>query len=153
MKILYVFTAYCPRVGGVKYVVKSIAERPGERGHDFTVIAGEPEAEESHEEEVNEGRVFRWPTLFPGSVYHLPRQRNKLETLLESEPWDADVDHVLSVYSLLSVWSGLKAKEVGYKGELIVIPYYHGTVHTIIRRTFWIPWRGSSEDLLLVEYF
>ncbi|MDW8004987.1 MAG: glycosyltransferase family 4 protein, partial [Thermofilaceae archaeon] len=140
MKILYIVNGYYPRIGGVEYVVKSIAERLVKRGHDVTVIAGEPEAKEPHEEEVNGVSVTRWPTWSPGGAYHLPRSRKRLESLLKNELHDTNVVHIHSVHSILSVWSGLKVKrEFNYKGELVITPHYHGTGHTLIRRTLWIP--------------
>jgi len=70
MRILYVSPAYYPRVGGVEYVVKSVAERLAKTGHEVSVLTGEPDIEEPVEEEVNEVSVVRWPTWAPGGAYH-----------------------------------------------------------------------------------
>ena len=61
MKALFVAPSYHPRVGGVEYVVKSVAERLTKTGHEVTVVAGEPEVEKPREEEVKSVRVVRWP--------------------------------------------------------------------------------------------
>ncbi len=55
---------YYPHIGGVEYVVKSVAERLVKMGgHEITVLAGgEPEIEGPREEEINSVRVIRWPT-------------------------------------------------------------------------------------------
>jgi len=45
MKILYIAPAYYPHIGGLEYVVKSVAERLAKRGHEVVVLAGEPNAE------------------------------------------------------------------------------------------------------------
>jgi len=45
MKILYVSSTYYPRIGGMKYVVKSVAERLAKSGHEVFVLAGEPNIE------------------------------------------------------------------------------------------------------------
>ncbi|MEM0172804.1 MAG: glycosyltransferase, partial [Thermoproteota archaeon] len=42
MRLLYVVPRYYPNVGGVEYVVKSVAERLARRGHEVTVLCGEP---------------------------------------------------------------------------------------------------------------
>ena len=41
MKILYISPGYYPRIGGVEYVVKSVAGRLVRMGHEVTVLAGE----------------------------------------------------------------------------------------------------------------
>jgi glycosyltransferase involved in cell wall biosynthesis len=78
VKIVLVAPGYHPRVGGVEYVVKSVAERLA-KAHEVTVIAGEPDAEKPSEEEISGVRVVRWPTWSPGGAYHLPRRRRELE--------------------------------------------------------------------------
>jgi len=51
VKILFIASFYYPSIGEVEYVVKSVAERLAKRGHEVTVIAGEPGAERPMEEE------------------------------------------------------------------------------------------------------
>jgi hypothetical protein len=41
VKIAYIASAYPPRIGGVEYVVKSVAERLA-KAHEVTVVVGEP---------------------------------------------------------------------------------------------------------------
>jgi glycosyltransferase involved in cell wall biosynthesis len=83
MRIVYVAPSYYPRIGGVEYVVKSVAERMAKMGHEVTVVAGEPEAEKPREEEINGVYVIRWPTWAPGGAYHIPKKRNQLRSLLQ----------------------------------------------------------------------
>jgi len=130
MRILFVLATYYPHIGGVEYVVKSIAERLAKMGHEVTVIAGEPGAERPVEEEVNGVSVIRWPTWSPGDAYHVPKLKNKLEERLTKLVGDVDVIHIHSVHVVLSVWAGLKARSLGFRGRLVVTPYYHGTGHT-----------------------
>jgi len=61
MRILYVSLTYYPRVGGVEYVVKSVAERLAKAGHEVSVLAGEPDAERLVEE--TKGRLKHWDDL------------------------------------------------------------------------------------------
>jgi glycosyltransferase involved in cell wall biosynthesis len=42
MRILLVTPSYYPNIGGVEYVVKSTAERLVRKGHNVTIIAGNP---------------------------------------------------------------------------------------------------------------
>jgi tyrosyl-tRNA synthetase len=42
MEILIATTSYYPHIGEVEYVVKSTAERLVRKGHNVTVIAGNP---------------------------------------------------------------------------------------------------------------
>jgi len=42
MRLLFIAPGYHPRIGGVEYVVKSVAERLAKAGHDVTVLTGEP---------------------------------------------------------------------------------------------------------------
>jgi len=75
LKLLLISPRYHPHVGGVEYVVKSIAERLTRRGYEVVVLAGEPNVDEHFEEEVDGVRVIRWPTWSPGEAYHIPRRR------------------------------------------------------------------------------
>jgi glycogen synthase len=40
MRILFIAPSYYPHVGGVEYVVKSVAERLAKAGHEVSVISG-----------------------------------------------------------------------------------------------------------------
>jgi glycosyltransferase involved in cell wall biosynthesis len=66
MRIALVAPSYYPSIGGVEYVVKSVAERLASIGHEVTVVAGDPGAEEPREEEANGVEVVRWPVWSPG---------------------------------------------------------------------------------------
>ncbi|AFL66419.1 glycosyltransferase [Desulfurococcus amylolyticus] len=78
MKLLFITPSYYPHIGGVEYVVKSVAERFARLGHDVTVLAGEPNADKPREEEVNGVHVIRWPVWSPYEAYHIPRMRSGL---------------------------------------------------------------------------
>jgi len=148
MRILFVLAKYYPHIGGVEYVVKSIAERLAKMGHEVTVIAGEPGAERPVEEEVSGVSVIRWPTWSPGDAYHVPKLKSMLEERLTKLVGDVDVVHIHSIHVVLSVWAGLKTRSLGFRGKLVVTPYYHGTGHTAFRRLLWLPWRYNVRRLL-----
>jgi glycosyltransferase involved in cell wall biosynthesis len=146
MRILQITPLYHPHIGGVEYVVKSIAERLNRMGHNVTVLAGEPEVERPREEVIGDVRVIRWPTWSPGDAYHVPRLRRELrKVLLELARW-ADVIHVHSVHSIISMYALGVVKSLGVR--VVVTPYYHGTGHTLLRRLLWIPWRLYVRSLL-----
>jgi len=132
---------YYPRIGGVEYVVKFVAERLAKAGHEVSVLAGEPGIEEPAEEEVNSVRVVRWPTWAPGGAYHVPRQRSRLESALRELLGSADVVHLHSIHAVLPVWVGLRLRELGFSGRVVFTPHFHGSGHTFFRRILWIPWR------------
>jgi len=148
MKIAQVCPRYYPYIGGVEYVVKSIAERLAKLGHEVIVFAGETDANKPREEFINGVRVVRWPTWSPGGAYHFPRKRSELEKLLKEFAKSADVVHVHSVHALLTVFSGLAIKNSVRSMKIVVTPHYHGGGHTPLRRFLWVYWRRRVSALL-----
>jgi glycosyltransferase involved in cell wall biosynthesis len=146
MKIMFVATSYHPHIGGVEYVVKSVAERLVKRGHDVTVLCGEPSVDDPREEWVNGVRVVRWPVWAPGGAYHVPRLRGRLRSWLSKAARECDVVHFHSVHSILTVYSLNALKEC--RARQVVTPHYHGTGHTALRRLLWLAWRGYVERAL-----
>ena len=123
MKILFISPSYYPHIGGVEYVVKSIAERLVKLGHEVTVLAGEPSIDKPVEESINGVRVVRWPTWSPGEAYHVPRQRTKLERKLKELAREADVVHIHSVHSVFSVSSGMKISNYPRSAKFVITPH------------------------------
>jgi len=148
MRILYVSPTYHPRIGGVEYVVKSVAERLAKASHEVAVLAGEPSIERPIEEEVNGVKVVRWPTWSHGGAYHIPRQRGRLAAALRDLLKGVDVVHIHSVHAVLPVWVGLRLRELGFSGRIVVTPHFHGSGHTFFRRILWAPWRLYLRRLL-----
>jgi len=148
MRILFIAHSYYPHIGGVEYVVKSVAERLVKIGHEITVIAGEPEIDKSREEEINSVKIIRWPVWSPGEAYHYPRRRDDLRRLLREIVRDVDIVHIHSVHTIFTVFSGLSiAKEAG-DVKIVVSPHYHGSGHTVLRSFLWIFWRNKVSKLL-----
>ena len=105
MRILLVTPSYHPNIGGVEYVVKSIAERLAALGHETTVVTGDPKADKPREEEINGIHVVRWPTWVPSGAYHIPQKRNQLRNLFQKLLNDADAVHIHSAHAVLTVWA------------------------------------------------
>jgi glycosyltransferase involved in cell wall biosynthesis len=141
MRIVYATPSYFPRIGGVEYVAKSVAERLAKMGYEVTVITGEPEAEKPREEEINGVRVIRWPTWAPSNAYHIPKKRNQLSNLLRNLLDDADAVHVHSAHAVLTVWAAAAARRINPDVRIIFTPHYHGTGHSALRKLLWISWR------------
>jgi len=146
MHFAFVSPSYYPHIGGVEYVVKSVAERLAKAGHVVTVVAGEPNTDRPYEEVVNGVRVARWPTWSPGNAYHIPRKRGELEKFSKELAREVDVVHVHSVHSVFSMYSLRVIKQMGVR--IVVTPYYHGTGHTVFRRLLWVFWRRYVRSLL-----
>ena len=148
MRILFIAPSYHPHIGGVEYVVKSVAERLAKASHEVTVVAGEPNTDRPCEEVVNSVRVARWPIWSPGSAYHIPRKRGELEKLLKELAKEVDVVHVHSVHSVFTVYAGLVIANSSASSRIVVAPHYHETGHTSARRVLWTFWRWRVAELL-----
>ncbi|MCR8487097.1 MAG: glycosyltransferase family 4 protein [Crenarchaeota archaeon] len=147
MKILFVSPRYHPHVGGVEYVVKSVAERLARRGHDVTVLCGESNIEKSCEGMVNGVYVVRWPVYAPGDAYHIPRMRSNLKRWLIRSVKYCDVVHFHSVHSMFTMYSLSVLRD--FKVHKVLTPHYHGTGHTFFRRILWNVWRKHVRNLLV----
>jgi len=141
MRILLATPSYYPNIGGVEYVVKSIAERLAALGHETTVVTGDPKADKPREEEINGVRVIRWPTWAPSGAYHIPKKREQLRNLLQKLLNDADAVHIHSAHAVLTVWAATAARRINPDVRIVFTPHYHGTGHSALRRLLWIPWR------------
>jgi len=148
MRILFIAHSYYPHIGGVEYVVKSVAERLTKAGHEIIVVAGEPSIDEPREDVVEGVRVVRWSVWSPGNAYHIPRRRSELEKLLKELAKHVDVVHVHSVHSVFTVYAGLVIADSSASPRIVVTPHYHGTGHTFVRGVFWIFWRWRVAELL-----
>jgi glycosyltransferase involved in cell wall biosynthesis len=148
MRILLIAPSYYPHIGGVEYVVKSVAERLTKAGHEVTAVAGEPSTDKPYEDVVNGVRVVRWPIWSPGSAYHIPRKGSELEKFSKKLAREVDVVHVHSVHSIFTVYAGLVIANSGASSRIVVTPHYHGTGHTFVRRVLWTFWRRRVAELL-----
>ena len=149
MNILLVTHKYYPHIGGVEYVTKSIAERLAMIGHHVTVLTGEPSTTQIKEEVVHGVNVIRWPTWTIRDSYHIPRMRNKLESMLKELAKKTDVVHIHNAHAVLPVYVGVKAKEFHPNIRLVFTPHYHAHGHTLIRELAWRTlWRRYIEKLI-----
>jgi len=59
-----------------------------------------------------------------------PRHKGRLEEALRGLLKGADVLHIHSLHAVLTVWAGLKVRELGFKGKLVAFTQYHGISYT-----------------------
>ncbi|MDW8011174.1 MAG: glycosyltransferase family 4 protein [Sulfolobales archaeon] len=139
MKILFISPRYYPHGGGLEHVVKSVAKRLARQGRDVLVITGESDAPRLLEESVSGVQVIRWPVRSPGEAYYILVKRSELEKLIREEALKADVVHVHSVHTIFTVYVANAARR--HANRLVLTSHYHGTGHTVLRRTLWVLWR------------
>jgi len=130
MRMLFIAPSYYPHIGGVEYVVKSVAMRLAKAGHEVTVVAGEPNTDRPYEEVVNGVGVVRWPNWSPGNAYHIPRKRGELEKFSKELARHVDVVHVHSVHSIFTVYAGLVISGSSISSRIVTTPHYYGSGHT-----------------------
>jgi glycosyltransferase involved in cell wall biosynthesis len=149
LRVLLVSPRYTPYIGGVEYVAKSIAERLVKVSHNVTVLAGEPSTTQVKEEVINGVNVIRYLTLTLRDAYHIPRMRNKLESMLKELVKEIEVVHVHNAHAILPVYVGIKVKEINPNIKLVFSPHYHAHGHTLIRELVWrILWRRYVRKLI-----
>jgi len=148
VRILFVSPGYLPKIGGVEYAVKSIAERLVKKGHEVIVIAGEPHSQKPSEEFINGVKILKWPTWSPNGAYHVPKQMSKFKERLLGLARDADIIHVHSFHTIFTVLAGLEVKEMKSDKKLVVTGHYHGGGHTVLRDILWSFWRSKVRKLL-----
>lgn len=140
MRLLFLTPRYYPYVGGVEYIVKSVAERLVNKGFDVTVLCGESRIDNPGEEYVGGVRIVRWPVWAPGEAYHIPKMISKLKKWLLGTVKECDVVHFHSVHSILPIY--LLSVLKNYNVRKVLTPHYHGTGHTLFRRVLWQAWRS-----------
>jgi len=134
LRIAYVTPRYFPHVGGVEYVVRNLAEQLALKGHDVTVITGEPHGEKTTAEKVNKVEVVRVPTYTVGEAYHVPKEKMAIRRLLQES---FDVVHTNSIHAVFSLLP-LEVKRLGKSDWKLVMSMHHSTEgYTFLRRLAW----------------
>lgn len=137
MKILYISPRYYPHVGGVEYVVKSLATRFAKLTHQIMVLAGEPGVNKPVREESNGVQVIRWPTIAPNNAYHIPTRIREFKEILKQLAKTHDVIHIHSVHGVIS---GLPLifKSIGELDSKLVYTMHFSTEgYTTFRKVIW----------------
>jgi glycosyltransferase involved in cell wall biosynthesis len=147
MNLLFLAPRYYPHIGGVEYVIKSIAERLAKVGHEVTVLVGESNIKRSGVEEINCVRVIRWPIF--ANIYHIPKDRKNLGRLVYDLVRDTDIVHAHSAHDILPIQVALDIKRISPEKKLIVSLYYHGSGHSFTSNLLWkLYWRSEVSKVI-----
>ncbi|ACB39464.1 glycosyltransferase [Pyrobaculum neutrophilum] len=145
MRVLLVSPGGPGRLGGVEYVVYSLARALAGVGHRVVVLAGEPGVGGLRVLDLGGVEVHLWPVWSPGGAYHIPRRLGELRRYVARLAAEADVVHVHSVHAVFSVEAGVAAGEAG--APVVLSPHYHGGGHTPLREALWTVWRRRVAGL------
>jgi glycosyltransferase involved in cell wall biosynthesis len=139
LRIAYITPRYYPHLGGVEYVVRNLAERLALKGHDITVITGEPTVGKIVTEEINKVKVVRIPTYAPREAYHIPKDVQTIARILED---NLDIVHTHSVHAMISFLPLRIKKSTKYGWKLIMTMHFSTPGYTFLRRIMWrLVWR------------
>jgi len=148
-EILFVTPRFTPYVGGVEYVVKSMAAGLVSRGYNVTVLSGDPLIKKVKSKVIDNIKVIRWPTWTINSAYHVPKNIQALQIILKYLSKKADVVHIHGAHAFLPVFIGIRIKKMAPNTKLIFTPHYHGKGHTFLREViWWAYWRNKVNDLI-----
>ncbi|MCW3994642.1 MAG: glycosyltransferase family 4 protein [Candidatus Bathyarchaeota archaeon] len=144
LRIVYVTPRYYPHLGGVEHVVRNFAERLAARGHNVTVITGEPDIKKTIIEEINNVEVVRISTLAPNEAYHFPKDKQKIASILQD---NLDIVHTHSLHSAISILPMTIKRPVNWK--LIMTTHFSTAGYTFLRRLLWrLAWRRYLANIL-----
>jgi glycosyltransferase involved in cell wall biosynthesis len=143
LSIVHITPRYFPFIGGMEYVVKSLAEEMSKIGHDVTVFTLDSTGVLPRKETVNKVSVQRFFGFSVHNAYHFPGLKF-LASLLRKNP---DVVHVHNIHALTSflAWIERKTKR---KVRVILTPYYHGSGHRKARNFLWLIYRHVAAKIV-----
>lgn len=143
LNIVHVTPRYLPSIGGVEYVVKSLAEGMSKIGHDVTVFTLDSSQGLPRKERMNGVTIKRFFGFSVHNAYHVPSPKF-LTSLLREKP---DVVHVHSIHALTSLLTWIERKING-KVRVILTPYYHGVGHSKVRNFLWLVYRQVASKIV-----
>jgi 1,2-diacylglycerol 3-alpha-glucosyltransferase len=145
LRIAYVTPRYFPHVGGVEYAVRNLAERLVLRGHEVTVVAGEPHGEKITSEKINGVDVIRVPTYVVSESYHVPKEKEAAKRVFDDS---FDIVHTHSVHAVFSLLP-LEVKLAGAPWKLVTSPHHSTVAYSFLRSVIWkLFWKRRITALL-----
>jgi 1,2-diacylglycerol 3-alpha-glucosyltransferase len=142
MKIVYISPSYYPNVGGIEYVVQSLAELFVTNGSQISIICGEWDINKPILENGSQNiKILRWPVFEYKNSYFIPKNFVNLKKCIKNLVNGADVIHAHGVHSVFSVYSALIANQANPSAKLILTTHYHGEVEYRFRKGLWKLWR------------
>jgi len=142
LRVVHVTPRYFPFIGGMEYVVKSLAEGMAKIGHDVTVFTLNSIGRLSQRERVNGVTVERFFGLSVHNAYHVPGPK-LLASLLYGKP---DVVHVHNIHALTCLLTWMKRKTS--RTRMILTPYYHGAGHGKTRDFLWLIYKRVASEVI-----
>lgn len=133
--IAFITPRYFPRIGGIVYVVKSIAERLIRKGKNVVVVAGEQGIRSPSVEVLGGVKVLRWPVH---RLYGVPKYPWKLSKYIGKFLKNVDIVHLHSVHSVFPIAVLLN---VPSDAKFIFTMHYHGSGHSLLANFLWPFWR------------
>mgnify|MGYP000150211300 CR=1 FL=1 len=136
-----------PYIGGVETVIENVSASLTALGHKVQIICCHKDAEENNKQYTLRGiTCIRWPI----SSYGIPKNSNKLRNHLTRVLRDIDILHLHNVHNpfIYFIWKAWQKQSEDQRPRLIITPHYHGTGHTLLAKTLWIPWRRIVKIML-----
>lgn len=147
MYIAYICPRYYPYVGGIEYVVKSMAERLVKRGHNIIVITGESSISKPVKEHINGVKVIRIPTFAPGNAYYIPKKYKTLYTALMRH---FDIVHTHSAHAIISIMPLIIKQKRRPQWKLVMTLHFSTLGYTTTRRIIWkVYWKKFLSKKLM----
>lgn len=133
---------YAPAIGGVERCVEMLARGLVQRGTTVEVITTDPTGSLPREEVRDGVLVRRFATVGQEVFFVAPN----LGWWLLKNANRFDVLHAHSYHTPLALQAALASRWCGV--PLVVTPYYHGTGHSLLRKTLHRPYRPFGSWML-----
>ena len=132
MKILFVTPRYYPAIGGVEYVVQSIAEELSKQRHEVVIYTlDHTNGKLPKKDVINNVLVRRYLGLSPQEAYHIPSPKIMLDIIAS----EADIIHIHSVHAMLTTLTlGIINKHQRRVNKVILSPHYIGESKSPLRQ-------------------
>ena len=125
MKILSLYTNYCPSVGGIQNVIKNISEYCVRKKHTVSVICFS-DTERPSNETINGVSVFRIKDPYKRRLFGYSIKFKKFYEANEILFTEADIIHIHGYATLLS-WQTIRfLADNGFREKIIFNPHYEG---------------------------
>lgn len=144
-KILFVTPRYYPYIGGVEYVVKSVAERLVRKGFHVSILAGDPNIKVMQVDMINDIKVYRWPVWVIKESFHIPKDIIRYKLFLHYLITKYDLIHIHNIHSIFTVYTGVLSCKTK---KIIVTTHYHGRGHFLISNILWFLWKYYVNKLI-----
>lgn len=146
MNIVHVSPKYFPSVGGVEYTVQKMVEGLLQRGHNVSVICGNPSIKNVETTEINGVKVINIPTYAPKNNFHYPKNKKAIRKFLEN---DIDIVHTHSAHAMIGEFPLTLKKSTNPKWKLVYSMHFSTPGYSFFRKFLWkILWQNRIKSSL-----